>query len=235
MAKFKPGHSLWFFFHTDVKMWKRPWNLYKYKKFPFKNFSWSFSTEVRQKPRCLDWLKTSQVLRLEENKVEFLERQFHNKKLSFVHKRETEHSFELSLSIYVFHRTISILKCKTLVLKTTNVMIARQPFCWWMSFTEVSNPFLPPPPKGLAIWLSQLGTGDLVWEEFFSQTSGVNFFSISRHEWYFFQCWMLFFPGISLRAFFPSKSVRRIFFLKSPITPSKVKWSATKIHQTFAQ
>ena len=25
------------------------------------------------------------------------------------------------------------------------------------------------------------------------------------------------------------------FFLKSPITPSKVKWSAPKIHQTFGQ
>ena len=25
------------------------------------------------------------------------------------------------------------------------------------------------------------------------------------------------------------------FFLKPPITPSKVKWSASKIHQTFGQ
>ena len=30
-------------------------------------------------------------------------------------------------------------------------------------------------------------------------------------------------------------SLQDIFFLKSPITPSKVKWSAPKIHQTFAQ
>ena len=30
-------------------------------------------------------------------------------------------------------------------------------------------------------------------------------------------------------------SLQDIFFMKSPITPSKVKWSATKIHQTFAQ
>ena len=42
-----------------------------------------------QKPRCLDWLKTSQALRCEENKVEFLERQFRNEKLSFVHKKES--------------------------------------------------------------------------------------------------------------------------------------------------
>ena len=30
-------------------------------------------------------------------------------------------------------------------------------------------------------------------------------------------------------------SLQDIFFLKSPITPSKVKWSAPKIHQPFAQ
>ena len=48
------------------------------------------------------WSKTSQVLRREENKVEFLEGQFRNEKLSFVHKNKTEYSFELSLSICVF-------------------------------------------------------------------------------------------------------------------------------------
>ena len=53
---------------------------------------------------CLTFL---QKPRREENKVEFLERQFHGKKRSCVHKEETEYCFELSLSIYVF------LKCKT--------------------------------------------------------------------------------------------------------------------------
>ena len=60
--------------------------------------------------------------------------------------------------------------------------------------------------------------GDLVWVRFFffpgpmeleifSPTyNGVRFFvSIIRHERYFFQCRILFFPGISLRAFFTSK------------------------------
>ena len=54
----------------------------------------------------LPWLaqnKPSAPICLIENKVEFLERQFHSEKLSFVHKKETEHSFELSLSICVFH------------------------------------------------------------------------------------------------------------------------------------
>ena len=43
----------------------------------------------------LPWLvlnKPSAPIRRVENKVEFLERQFHSEKLSFVHKNETEHS-----------------------------------------------------------------------------------------------------------------------------------------------
>ena len=38
------------------------------------------------------WSKTSQALRREENKVEFLEGQFRNEKLSFVHKNKTEYT-----------------------------------------------------------------------------------------------------------------------------------------------
>ena len=45
------------------------------------------------------------ILRV-ENKVEFLERHIHSEKLSFVHKKETEHSFELSLSTFVLYRRI---------------------------------------------------------------------------------------------------------------------------------
>jgi len=40
--------------------------------------------------------KTGQAPRREETKVEFLEEQFHNEKLSFAYKKETELSFELS-------------------------------------------------------------------------------------------------------------------------------------------
>ena len=35
--------------------------------------------------------------------------------------------------------------------------------------------------------------------------------------------------------FLLSKSVCKTFLLKSPINPSKVKWSTSKIHQTFGQ
>ena len=39
------------------------------------------------------WSKTSQALHREEDKMEFLEGQFRNEKLSFVPKKETEYSF----------------------------------------------------------------------------------------------------------------------------------------------
>ena len=50
----------------------------------------------------LPWLhfKTDHELRREENKVEFLEGRFLDEKLPFLHKKEAEHSFELSLSIF---------------------------------------------------------------------------------------------------------------------------------------
>ena len=45
-----------------------------------------------------------------------------------------------------------------------------------------------------------------------------------------------FYPGIYLYAFFlPKSACRTVFVFKSPITLSKVKWSAPKIHQTFGQ
>ena len=102
-------------------------------------------------------------------------------------------------------------------------------------------------PWHLAIAITSLG------KNFLLNLSGVRnvsptyngvrfFFSIIRHEPYFFSVQGIFFPGIYLRqeppdllAFFLSKSVCRTFFLKSPINPSKVKWSAPKIHQTFGQ
>ena len=40
--------------------------------------------------------QTGQALLREENKVEFLEKQFHKEKLSFAHKKKTELSFEIS-------------------------------------------------------------------------------------------------------------------------------------------
>ena len=57
-------------------------------------------------------------IRREENKVEFLEGRFLDEKLPFLHKKKAEHSFELSLSIFLsFNGVFLSLKCRTLVLK----------------------------------------------------------------------------------------------------------------------
>ena len=47
---------------------------------------------------AVEWEKTIANRFQRADKVEFLERQFHGEKLSFVHKKESENSFELSLS-----------------------------------------------------------------------------------------------------------------------------------------
>ena len=82
-----------------------------------------------QKLRCPGWSKTSQALRRKENKVEFLEGQFRNEKLSLVHKKETEYSFELSLSMCVFCRCIFNLEMQNFGLENHHMVSARQPFC----------------------------------------------------------------------------------------------------------
>ena len=155
------------------------------KKFLFKNVLF-FDHSVRNVPQVssetsLPWLVQNRlsapICRI-ENKVEFLERQFHSEKLSFVHNKETEHSFELSLSTCVFYRRIFNLEMQNFSLENHHMMNARQPFCWWMTFTKVSNPFLPSPPKWLT-WPLDVRGGvgygwfywiSLYWNNF-SQTS----------------------------------------------------------------
>ena len=78
----------------------------------------------------LPWLvqnKRSAPIRRAENKVEFLERQFHIEKL--VDRKETEHSFELSPSVCVFHRRTFNLETQNFSLENHHIMNARQPFC----------------------------------------------------------------------------------------------------------
>ena len=171
---------------------KRPWNLYKYKN-SFSKTLLFFDYRVRNVPQVcsetslpsLVQNKPSAPIRRVENKVEFPERQFHSEKLSFVHKKETEHSFELSLSIYVFYRRIFKLEMQNFSLENHHIMNARQPFCWWMTFTNASNPFLPSSSK----WLTRpldvcggVGMGDFtdlvcIWKNFLPSLCGVrNFF-----------------------------------------------------------
>ena len=61
-----------------------------------------------QKPRCVGLFKQAKRSDPQWRKQGWipLERQFHSEKLSFFHKKEAEHSFELSLSICVLYRRI---------------------------------------------------------------------------------------------------------------------------------
>ena len=124
-------------------------------------------------------------------------------------------------------------------------MNARQPFCWWMTFTNESNPFLSSPSKWLTWPLDVcggVGYGwfywfSLYWKNF-SQTSleleifsptykGVRFFfSIVRHERYFYQ-YRIFFSKEFI-CMHSSSGNQYDIFSKPPIAPSKAKWSALK-------
>ena len=77
---------------------------------------------------AVEWEKTIANRFQRANKVEFLERQFHGEKLSFVHKKESEHSFELSLSTCVFYQRILNLEMQKFSLENHHMMNARQPF-----------------------------------------------------------------------------------------------------------
>ena len=81
------------------KCTKRPRNLDRYKNSLLLDHRLQNALKVSSKT-SLPWFKTSQAQRREENKVEFLERQFHNEKLLFVHEKETDHSFELCICIF---------------------------------------------------------------------------------------------------------------------------------------
>ena len=69
----------------EIKKLKRTFLDYRVQNVP----------KISSKTSVLWLVQNSQALRRKENKVEFLEGQFRNEKLSFVHKKETEYSFEL--------------------------------------------------------------------------------------------------------------------------------------------
>ena len=135
----------------------------------------------------------SAPIRRVENKVKFHETQCHSEKLSFVHKKETEHSFELSLFICVFYRRIFKFECKTLVLKTTTWWTRASHFVDGWHLLRCQIRFFPHPLNGWHdhwTFVGEWGMGDftdLVWEffpkplwsyEFFSpRYNGVRFFS----------------------------------------------------------
>ena len=163
---------------------KRPWNLYKYKNSLLKTY-FSLIIEYGMYLKCLQKRvnlaallvqnKPSAPIRRVENKVEFLDRQFHSEKLLFVHKKETEHSFELSLSICVFYRRIFNLESKTLVYKTTTWWTRASHFVDGWHLLRCQIRFFPHPLNGWHdhwTFVGEWGMGDYtdlvcIGEEFF--------------------------------------------------------------------
>ena len=76
--------------------------------------------------------KPNAPIRREENKVEFLERQFLSEKVSFVHKKESEHSFELFLSICVIYTRIFNLVIQNFNLENHHMHDERAPAILFM-------------------------------------------------------------------------------------------------------
>ena len=124
-----------------------------------------------QEPLCLGWFKTSQALRsavqnwtrLNSSKDNFIAKSF---RLSTKRKLSILLNF---LFLFFFYRRIFNLEMQNFSLEKHHIMIARQPFCWWMTFTKVSNPFHPSPLK-LLKWplddCGELGCGWFYWSWF---------------------------------------------------------------------
>ena len=214
-----------FSFTPMSKCRKRPWNLYKYKNFLLKtNFSliieYGMYLKCLQKPRCLGWFKTSQALlsavhktRLNSSKDNFIAKSF---RLST--KRKLSILLNFLFPFVSFIGVFSILSAKLWSWKLPHD--ERTPAILLMDdISRCQIGFFPHPLNGWqdhwtfeGEWVMGDFT-DLVWEFFFS---------ILRHERYFFQR-RIFFPRNLFACFFPLEiSLQDIyFFWNHPITCAK--------------
>ena len=174
-----------FSFTPMSKCRKRPWNLYKYKNSFLKtNFSliveYGMYLKCLQKPRCLGWFKTSQALwsavhktRLNSSKDNFIAKSF---RLST--KRKLSILLNFLFPFVSFIGIFSILKCKTLVLKTTTSWSRASHFVdgWHLQRCQIR--FFPHPLNGWHdhwTFVGEWGIGDFTdlvcIGRIFSQTS----------------------------------------------------------------
>ena len=130
-------------------------------------------------------------------------------------------------------------------------MNARQPFCWWMTFTKVSNPFLPSHAKWLTWPLDVcggLGYGWFYWfslrifspaslelEIFSPRYNGVSFFQHYTSWAIFFSVQDVFSQEFICMLFSSRNQPAGHFFSEIIHSPLKSQMSAPKIHQTFGQ
>ena len=164
---------------------KRPWNLYKYKNsFSKTHFSliieYGMYLKCLQKPRCLGWFKTSQALlsavhktRLNSSKDNFIAKSF---RLST--KRKLSILLNFLFPFVSFIGVFSILKCKTLVLKTTTWWTRASHFVDGWHLLRCQIRFFPHPLNGWHdhwTFVGEWGVGDFTdlvcIGRIFSQTS----------------------------------------------------------------
>ena len=97
--------------------------------------------KIQQKLHCVGCI-SKQTMRavVKKTRLNFFEGQFLDRKLPLLHKKKAEHSFELSLSIFLsFNGVFLTLKCRTLVLKHLHGARAAAICLKWMSATKVSK------------------------------------------------------------------------------------------------
>ena len=170
---------------------KRPWNLYKYKNSLLKTY-FSLIIEYGMYLKCLQKRvnlaallvqnKPSAPIRRVENKVEFLERQCHSEKRCLFAKRKLSILLNFLFPFVSFIGVFSILKCKTLVLKTTTWWTRASHFVDGWHLLKCQIRFFRRPINGWHdhwTFVGEWGMGDftdLVWG-FFTNLSGVRNFS----------------------------------------------------------
>ena len=117
-----PKHILWFFFHADVKMQKTVHETYSLLKTYFSLIiEYGMYLKCLQKPLCLGWFKTSQALRsaVQKTRLNSSKDNVIAKTVRLFTKRKLSILLNFLFPFVSFIGVFSILKCKTLVLKTT--------------------------------------------------------------------------------------------------------------------
>ena len=175
------------FSFTPMSKWRKVHETFLNTKIPFQKRTF-YDHRVQDVPQVfsetslprLVQTKPSALIRGEENKVGFLEREFESEKLSLVHKEESEHSFELSLSTRVFYRLIFILEMQNFTLKGHHMMNASEPFCRLM--TSIPIPYV-------VAHLTFVGSGYgwfILGKNFFPKPLELEFFSLTYNGVSFF-------------------------------------------------
>ena len=110
--------------------------------------------------------KPSAPIRRVENKVKFLERQCHSEKRCLFTKRKLSILLNFLFPFVSFIGVFSILKCKTLVLKTTTwwKRVSHSVDRWHLLGCQIR--FFPRPLNGWHDHWTFVGFTDLVWEFF---------------------------------------------------------------------